>query len=153
MRSDESDVDGRRWERHSRQRYGVFPMDQAMTPPPLRFPEGFRLLVCGGRDYTNLDHVWATLDRVHRKRPLGLVIHGAARGADTLTADWALERDIETWAFPAHWSEFGKAAGHKRNQTMLEVGRPQGVVAFPGGAGTADMVARAEAAGVPVMRA
>ena len=124
-----------------------------MTEPPIRFPDGFRLLVCGGRDYADRSHVWATLDRVHRKRPLGLVIHGAARGADTLAAEWALERNIETWAFPAAWAEEGRAAGVKRNQTMLQVGRPMGVVAFPGGNGTADMVARAEAAGVPVMRA
>jgi len=80
-----------------------------MTEPPIRFPDGFRLLVCGGRDYADRSHVWATLDRVHRKRPLGLVIHGASRGADTLAADWALERSIETWAFPAAWAEAGWA--------------------------------------------
>lgn len=125
-------------------------MRGAMTPPPIRFPDGFRLLVCGGRDYADRSHVWATLDRVHRKRPLGLVIHGASRGADTLAARWAEGASVETADFPADWERHGKAAGPIRNQRMLDEGKPDAVVAFPGGTGTADMVARARKAGVPV---
>lgn len=120
----------------------------ALHPPP-----GFRLLVCGSRDYTDRERVWSVLDRVNAKRPLGVVIHGAARGADTLAGEWAEEREVEVWRFPAKWGEEGRAAGHLRNQRMLDVGQPQGVVAFPGGAGTEDMVKRAKAAGVTVMRA
>ena len=112
----------------------------------------FALLVCGGRDYADRDHVFATLDRVHAKRPVGLVIHGKARGADTLAGEWADARGIEVWAFPAMWAQDGKGAGPIRNKRMLDLGQPGGVVAFPGGAGTADMVRRAEAAGLPVMR-
>jgi hypothetical protein len=125
-----------------------------MVEGTLQPPPGFRLLVCGGRDFTDRAHVWATLDRVNAKRPVGLVIHGAARGADTLGAEWAVERNVEVWAFPARWEQDGRrAAGPKRNQRMLDVGQPQGVVAFAGGSGTADMIRRAEAAGLPVMRA
>jgi hypothetical protein len=36
---------------------------------------------------------------------------------------------------------------------MLDEGKPQLVVAFPGGRGTADMIGRARAAGVPVVEA
>jgi len=53
--------------------------------------------------------------------------------------------------FLANWRTHGKAAGPIRNQQMLDEGRPHLVVAFPGGTGTADMVRRAKAAGVPVM--
>ncbi len=120
----------------------------ALQPPP-----GFRLLVCGSRDYTDRERVWSVLDRVNAKRPLGVVIHGAARGADTLAGEWAEAREVEVWRFPAKWGEDGRGAGHLRNQRMLDVGKPEGVVAFAGGSGTADMVARAEAAGVTVMRA
>lgn len=59
-----------------------------------------RLLVCGGRDYTDKAAAWAALDRAHRKRAVSLVIHGAARGADTLGAAWAQERGIPVQAFP-----------------------------------------------------
>jgi hypothetical protein len=123
-------------------------MREGIPPPP-----GFRLLVCGGRDYADRARVFTVLDRVTAKRPVGLVIHGAARGADALAGEWASERAVEVWAFPANWQRHGKAAGHLRNQAMLTHGRPEGVVAFAGGAGTADMVRRAEAAGLPVMRA
>ena len=115
-------------------------------------PAGFRLLVCGGRDYTDRAHVFATLDRVHAKKPVALVIHGAARGADTLAGEWAEDRGIEVWRFVASWQKHGNAAGPIRNQAMLATAKPEGVVAFPGGSGTADMVRRAEAAGVTVMR-
>jgi len=119
----------------------------------LQPPDGFRLLVCGGRDYADRERVFSVLDRVNAKRPVGLVIHGAARGADTLAGEWAEEREVEVWRFVASWQKHGKAAGAIRNQAMLDAGKPQGVVAFPGGNGTEDMVARAEAAGVTVMRA
>ena len=119
---------------------------------PIHPSQTFRLLVCGGRDYDNRDHVFTTLDRVHAKRPVSVLIHGKARGADTLAAEWADERGLEVWAFPADWKRDGNAAGPLRNQRMLDLAQPHGVVAFPGGVGTADMVRRAEAAGAVVMR-
>ena len=106
-----------------------------------------RLLVCGGRDLGNLHAVWAALDLLHAVRPVTHLIHGAARGADTLAARWAAARHIPATPFPADWSK-GLGAGHARNAQMLTEGRPDLVVAFPGGRGTADMVRRARAAGV-----
>jgi hypothetical protein len=44
----------------------------------------------------------------------------------------------------------GKAAGPIRNQRMIDEGKPDLVIAFPGGRGTADMVSRAKKAGIPV---
>lgn len=44
------------------------------------------------------------------------------------------------------------AAGPIRNQHMLDIGKPDVVLAFPGGRGTEDMIRRAEKAGVPVKR-
>ena len=53
--------------------------------------------------------------------------------------------------FPqGEWDELGKKAGPLRNQRMLEEGKPELVVAFPGGGGTKDMVRRAVKAGVSV---
>ena len=50
------------------------------------------------------------------------------------------------------WDELGKKAGPLRNQRMLDDGKPDMVVAFPGGGGTKDMVRRAAKAGVAIMR-
>ena len=105
-----------------------------------------RVLVCGGRDYSDKDRVFQVLDDIGAK----FVIHGNARGADTLAHEWAMTRRKHGIACPAQWARDGKRAGPLRNQRMLGH-QPDLVLAFPGGRGTADMVARARRAGVPVM--
>ena len=81
------------------------------------------------------------------------IIAGGARGADSLAVEWAKSRGIPFQEFPANWSLHGrKAAGPKRNQQMLDENNIFLVIAFPGGSGTADMVARAQKAGIHVKR-
>ena len=79
------------------------------------------------------------------------IIQGGAKGADFLAKVYAHECGIPCEEYPADWKAYGKAAGHLRNQKMLDEGKPDLVVAFPGGNGTADMVARARKAGVEVL--
>ena len=79
-----------------------------------------------------------------------VVIHGGARGADISADVCALAFGIDVEVYPADWAKHGKAAGPIRNAQMLREGRPDAVLAFPGGRGTADMVRRAKRAGVPV---
>lgn len=50
---------------------------------------------------------------------------------------------------PADWNKEGKSAGAIRNQHMLDM-KPDGVVAFPGGAGTSHMIKIAKEAAIPV---
>lgn len=111
-----------------------------------------RLLVCGGRDYADRLQLECALDLLHARRAVSVLIHGAAPGADTLARDWAVERGIPQEAFPADWERHGRAAGPIRNKCMLDEGRPDGVVAFPGGRGTQNMTKQAEAAGLKVWR-
>jgi hypothetical protein len=111
-----------------------------------------RVIVCGGRGYADADMVGVSLDAVARKHPNGLVIvQGGAAGADELARDWCQSRNVECVTYAADWEKHGRAAGPMRNQQMLDAGA-DGVVAFPGGRGTADMVERAQRAGVPVWR-
>lgn len=70
---------------------------------------------------------------------------------DRLAHDWALAVKVKGATYCANWTRDGKAAGPIRNQRMIDEGKPDLVVAFPGGRGTADMVRRAKAAGVKVM--
>lgn len=113
---------------------------------------GRRVLVCGGRDFDDHLYLREVLDGLAAE-PGGVacIIHGNARGADSLAHQWAVSRGIGGWACPANWKRDGKRAGPMRNQRMLGH-KPDLVVAFPGGTGTADMVKRAEKAGVSVMR-
>lgn len=111
-----------------------------------------RVLVCGGRDYGNITRVAQELDALHREIPHDCmrVIQGGATGADQLARAWCAHRHVEYENYAADWKAHGKAAGPIRNQRMLDHGKPDLVIAFPGGRGTADMVRRAKAAGVPV---
>lgn len=110
-----------------------------------------KVLVCGGRNYVDYIHLRAVLDALHAAKPITEVIHGGARGADDLANHWARTRGIARKVFPAAWGEHGKAAGMIRNRAMLTDGKPDMVVAFPGGKGTANMMALARKAGLGVM--
>jgi hypothetical protein len=110
-----------------------------------------RVLVCGGRDYTNMKVAAGLLDRVHALRPITCIIQGDARGADSLAKTWAMNRGIQCDSYPANWNKFGKQAGYIRNIQMLEEGKPAAVIAFPGGRGTGHMMGLALAEGLPVL--
>lgn len=109
-----------------------------------------RVLVCGGRDFQDKS-LYAVLDKLHRESSIGVIIEGAARGADRMAGYWARKNKIDNLKFHADWQRLGIAAGPRRNQQMIEQGRPDLVVAFPGGVGTADMVRRARAAKIEVI--
>jgi hypothetical protein len=109
-----------------------------------------RILVCGGRDYDNVDKVYEVLDEFPTEELL--IIHGGARGADSLAGVWAFERGVQVTRYPADWEKYGKRAGYVRNQQMLDEGKPDLVIAFPGGRGTAMMIDIAEKAAVNVLK-
>lgn len=133
-----------------------------------------KVIVCGGRDFADRDAMWNALDEFHRSRDIRLLIHGAARGADILSGQWAIDRNglnegvlppVVVRSFPAEWNgPDGKRAGFVRNQKMLDflvghaarvIGGYPGqmdvaVIGFPGGNGTKDMLARAAMKGVEI---
>lgn len=112
-----------------------------------------RVLVCGGRKLSDYDLVAAAMERVRSRIGNRLVVvTGGASGADALAAQWAAVNNLPYWTFPADWDAAPKAGGPIRNREMLENAEPDYGVAFPGGNGTADMVAVLEQAGVPVWK-
>lgn len=115
----------------------------------------FTVLVCGGRNYYNYANVRTILDGyAHDHGPI-ILVQGGAPGADQMARNWAFKQNEQYLNcminMPADWNGLGKAAGPIRNQKMLDEHRPDIVLAFPGGRGTADMVAKARAAGVDVV--
>ena len=116
-----------------------------------------RILVCGGRDYTDWEtlHDWLyEYSKEHFDWPIEgpTIISGMAKGADTIAAKWAKDNWLTLIEFPADWDKYGKKAGPIRNQQMIDEGKPDLVVAFPTpkSKGTWDMIRRAEKAGIPV---
>lgn len=87
-----------------------------------------RILVCGSRNWKDRNAIENAL--------LGLriphaqtVIHGAARGADSVAGIIARRLGYEVRDVPADWSKHGKRAGILRNLEMLDM-EPDCVLAF-----------------------
>lgn len=99
---------------------------------------GKRVLVCGGRDYKDFATVRAWLDPM----PISVVIEGGASGADLMARNWAVQNGVPVETFDAEWEKHGRAAGPIRNRRMLEEGKPDVIVAFPGGRGTSQYGSR-----------
>lgn len=114
-----------------------------------------RILVTGSRNWTDEALIRAAL----RQQAVGtegqpkVVVHGAARGADRIAHQIALEFGWTADPHRADWGRFGKAAGPIRNQEMVDLGADI-CLAFvmEGSVGTVDCIRRAEEAGIPVVR-
>ena len=115
------------------------------------------VLICGGRRWNYREMTFRKLDALHKKLQFTHVIHGAASGADTLGGLWAKSRGMPVTEYPANWrpaqlqGQTDRQAGFKRNQQMLDTGKPDLIIAFPGTGGTADMMRRSKRAGVRVI--
>lgn len=121
-------------------------------------PRHIKVVVTGGRSYedrTTAYNVLSTLglaDENEYRMPTGIEIaHGGARGADTIADDWAVVHWVPVTAFEAEWDRYGKRAGPLRNAKMLKEFKPDLVVAFPGGEGTANCCLAARTLDIPVL--
>jgi YspA, cpYpsA-related SLOG family len=110
-----------------------------------------RVLICGGRDFTDRDFLESILDLYHNKFKFKTLIQGGANGADYLARLWATMNEVECLQFDAHWDVHGRGAGSIRNRLMLEDGQPDFVIAFPGHTGTANMIEQARRNKTPVL--
>jgi hypothetical protein len=125
-----------------------------------------RVLVFGGRNYRNVERVFAVLDALEH-RPT-VIIEGGAPGADSFAKQWAQARGIPFEEYEAKWKDlnapgaviryrrtggaYNVLAGFDRNQKMIDEGKPDAAVEFPGRNGTADMARRLAKAGIPIYR-
>jgi len=115
----------------------------------------YRIIIAGGRDFNDYEHLKLVMDSVHPKlredgRKL-IVVSGKARGADALGERWAIENNIPVEEFPADWATHGKSAGYKRNEQMAI--HSDGLVAFWDGKsrGTEHMINLAKKHGLKAM--
>jgi hypothetical protein len=106
-------------------------------------------LICGGRDFNDRVWLYDFLDWYHKHYTITKIIEGDALGADKLAGAWGKTRGIEVVAVPADWKRYRNAAGPIRNKRMAEM-KPDVCIPFPGGKGTANMVATATDFGIPI---
>jgi len=110
------------------------------------------IVACGGRalDWPG-DQIADALLNASAGRPVELLLHGGARGADRLIEQASRSLAWPVEVIPAEWGRYGRAAGPLRNGLLLrralEVAVPAQasvlVIAFPGASGTASLVRQA----------
>ena len=110
-----------------------------------------KVLFCGDRNWTNERLIERALLRLPKDC---IIIHGDAKGADTIADRIAKRLGFEIHVYPAEWKEYGRAAGLIRNQQMLDEELPDKVFAFHSdiiqSKGTKDMIERANLAKICV---
>lgn len=120
-----------------------------------------RVIVAGGREFTDREFLFKSLDAFHTQTPIVLLIEGGQRtydrnlnkcigGVDFLAHLWAVNNGIATATVHAHWKRFDAAAGPVRNGWMVSLFNVDRLIVFPGNRGTADCIRQAEKAGIPI---
>lgn len=106
------------------------------------------ILICGSRDWSDKSLILSTIVSLRPTK----IIHGACRGADIIAGEVAKELGISVQEFPADWNRYGRSAGPRRNQQMLDEGKPDMVIAFhdniESSKGTKDMISRTKNSGI-----
>lgn len=111
-----------------------------------------RILCTGDRLWDDVSLIKNVLSKESHEDTV--IIHGGARGADTICGHIGNALDFIVLRFDADWKKFGRAAGPIRNRQMLDEGRPQIVYAFHDALhlskGTLDMVRQSRKRGLTV---
>lgn len=114
--------------------------------------ETVRLIIAGGRDYTDSDAACEKINRIVQALPRSKMseVCGMARGADEVGREWATRSRISIEVFPALWERYGKRAGFIRNAVMANHGTH--LIAFWDGKsrGTQSMIDLAKGYGLRV---
>jgi predicted Rossmann fold nucleotide-binding protein DprA/Smf involved in DNA uptake len=79
-----------------------------------------KLGVVGSRKKVSMENVFLILDSFKVKRNIDLIISGGAAGVDSFAGEWAKKNKIELLIFLPQWATFGKSAGAKRNQKIVD---------------------------------
>ena len=108
-----------------------------------------RVIICGSRTFADKALLTESLDTILSGLGEVEIVSGHAKGADALAEEYAEQHGLKLSVFRADWKRYGKAAGPRRNQQMLEYAMEKEpvVVAFWDGRsrGTRNMIDQATA--------
>jgi hypothetical protein len=124
-----------------------------LLPPPALAHRSIVIVAAGGRDLVwPQERIASALLQRSGGRPVHLLLHGGARGADRAIGRAAQQLGWRVQALAADWRRYGRSAGPIRNRLLLEQALVESqahtfpafsasvlVIAFPGGAGTASL--------------
>lgn len=108
-----------------------------------------RVIIAGGRDFNDYKILCKVCDHMLSKSTSIEIVSGAAKGADSLGEQYAIDRLLVLKEFPADWS-IGKSAGYIRNKQMAQYA--DALIAFWNGKskGTKHMIELAKSNGLKV---
>lgn len=110
------------------------------------------VLVTGDRNWQDVQKVRDALKKLPKNTT---IVHGAAKGADSIADKVAKELGFTIIPYKADWQLYGRAAGPIRNRQMFNENHPDLVIAFhpdlSKSKGTRDMVNYAKAQGTRVI--
>lgn len=78
-----------------------------------------RVIICGGRDFSDKDLCFRTLDEILPGCADVEIVSGHAKGEDSFDEEYAALRSFPVKIFKADWKQYGRAAGPIRNRAML----------------------------------
>ena len=107
-----------------------------------------KVLVCGSRVWDRPTWIGERLSLLPKSVE---IIHGGARGVDTIAGTYAEALGFKVTVYPADWQGQGRGAGIIRNGQMLDL-KPDLVIAFWDGEsrGTAHTIEEARRRGIRV---
>lgn len=116
------------------------------------------LLIAGSRDFTDAETfrnvLRPVLREMRRSGEVPTIVEGGAKGADALARAHAEANGIDVIEIRADWKKYGRAAGPKRNDAMVEFIQGRGIALYfwdGKSKGTKQCIESAKKAGVPVL--
>lgn len=104
-----------------------------------------KVLVCGDRNWNDANVMLNELSTLPENT---IIIHGDARGADSMAGLIGEAIGFTVISVPAEWKLYGKRAGPIRNRKMYDIHQPNAVWAFhkniESSKGTKDMISYAK---------
>lgn len=89
-----------------------------------------KVIVTGSRYWASDEHIEIIVRELSKLPANTVIVHGAAKGVDTISAVVGELLGFEVRSYPADWKRFRKRAGPIRNQQMLDCERPDIVIGF-----------------------
>ncbi len=115
-------------------------------------PAGTLVAIAGGKTVADAGAVIRSLDKARAKYADLVLVHGGGPGVERIAAQWAERNGVHQVVCKPDWQRHGRAAPFRRNDELLDL-LPKGVIAFPGGGITGNLVDKARQRGIPVMKA
>ena len=115
-------------------------------------PAGTLVAIAGGKTVADAGAVIRSLDRARAKYADLVLVHGGGPGVERIAAQWAERNGVHQVVCKPDWQRHGRAAPFRRNDELLDL-LPKGVIAFPGGGITGNLIDKARQRGIPVMKA